>query len=1782
MTLVLTQARIDELQGYITAGNREAYYEALASWGSGYAELALGVVRNDTLAGRTANNYMAAYADQHNIAYSPVIQTQISVALMNADFDLRRDLFINDNYTGELSGKDIQDYHGIVLPINGFPPEAWSLEIGAQYYGDDFRDDALASESGFIQAMNLLFEHTIHPVLHPVQSVQPDYTNWLATLYKSAFQAAYDEAQESTPVAAYNFTQGLALGDLERLAEIPMNKLVSIITAIHDVNTELSSIVTDTFNTYQQIIRPPSLNNWLGGGWGDPLVLDMDRDGQADLISGADATSRMFDVDEDGFLEHVGWVSAQDGFLARDLDADGKITDQAELFGNLTTSGYTMLSALDSNSDGKIDINDTDFNTLVVWQDANQDGIGQATELVTLSVAGIKSIDVTFTNTNDWVQGNIITEQSWFTWNDNTQSRTWDVNVLINDLWSRYNEEYELDPQTLFLPQARGYGTLPDLHIAMSLNEDLLDKVKDFTEMSFANFRDIQKAAYEILIEWSGARETAPPALAGGSGFMTAEQWNLMNAIIGREVPSGDHNEMSVIADRFIQSFITRLIIDTQFKDALPNLTYNINADKFEGSVTYADLIDAMEAQAPTSLGDNISYWRQMAAIANEISTSLGHNKSLFETDFNTAMANTGVAFTYAQLMEMYAIQDVSINSGWGDHFGYDFREAVTSTGQHIFLARDDFDHATASPVGNHFTSGDDIIVGVMGGTSTTGGALLNGGDGNDLMFGTLFNDQISMGNGNNIAYGNEGNDRIIDSLGGNDIAYGGAGNDTIIMYDGNDALYGEDGNDIIEKTGVGIGLLYGGNGNDTIKGGLGNDTIYGGDGDDVITDKSGVDTIYGDSGNDTITGGGSSTQIIRGGDGDDILGFDSINYTSYSVEKYQYGEAGNDTLRVARGVNFLNGGEGDDTYIWNLYEIYNSNSYEVRPNGIYIEDASGNDQFKVYNPTGYTYTITAEQVGDDLLIYCNDRTITVTDQFADPNNLVIDSIWGSNGTFIDLHNWTPVSGVTWTGTNSAENYFGSDYSDFIYGLAGNDQLFGKQGNDYIEGGDGNDKLYGEGQDDILIGGKNNDNLYGGYGNDIYRFQVGDGQDTIDESEFESLNDRIEFTDGTTWENLNFDYTASKLDIYYGSSDRISTTHFNVLAEGFAGFVGARVETIKFSNATTYSIDSDVKLFVSYSTINQTFGNNVDIVQGYTNADTINLGGGNDTAKGNNGNDIINGDAGNDWLYGDAGNDTLDGGVGNDRLYGGADNDTYIASDGVDFISDASGTADKIVFGAGITSGDLQISKVLNGSYYDMIIEWGAGNQIKVSDAFRSTYFIETIQFADLSTIDLTTYTFTVKGTSAVDNISGTNSNEIIYGYGGNDILSGQGGDDTLYGGDDNDTLNGNDGNDVLHGENGADTLNGHNGNDTLYGGAAVDYLYGGNGNDTLHGGDGNDIMNGEADNDTLYGGEGGDNMGGGTGADTLYGEGGNDTIAGNDGDDILNGGDGADVLMGYNDNDTLIGGNGNDNLYGAYGNDTYVYSAGLDTADEAGGTDILKITGGISINDITTSKVSNNAKIVINAGIDEIIITNQHHASTDYHIERIVFDDGFSTTLEDHLTWTWGTTGNDTLTGTASNNTLIGKAGNDTLDGAGGDDDIHGGSGTDTLYGGDGADLLHGGVDNDILHGGDGLDTLIGGSGADTFAFESASAFNNVDTVMDFNAGQGDALKISDLLIGYTPGTSDINDFVSFTVSGSNTSLVIDRDGTAGAYNDQSIATLSNVTGLDVDDLFNNNQIIV
>jgi hypothetical protein len=142
--------------------------------------------------------------------------------------------------------------------------------------------------------------------------------------------------------------------------------------------------------------------------WFLPIALDLDGDG-VELINKEDSRA-YFDVRGNGFRSNVGWVGADDAFLAIDKDGNGKIDQSDELSFALWTAAPddtdldALKSVFDTNHDNKIDDRDTQFDQMRVWQDANGDGVTDAGELKTLGQAGITSLDLTAAKT-DWASG---------------------------------------------------------------------------------------------------------------------------------------------------------------------------------------------------------------------------------------------------------------------------------------------------------------------------------------------------------------------------------------------------------------------------------------------------------------------------------------------------------------------------------------------------------------------------------------------------------------------------------------------------------------------------------------------------------------------------------------------------------------------------------------------------------------------------------------------------------------------------------------------------------------------------------------------------------------------------------------------------------------------------------------------------------------------------------------------------------------------------------------------------------------------------------------------------------------------------------------------------------------------------------------------------------------------------------------------------------------------------------------------------------------------------------
>jgi len=162
------------------------------------------------------------------------------------------------------------------------------------------------------------------------------------------------------------------------------------------------------------------------------------------------------------------------------------------------------------------------------------------------------------------------------------------------------------------------------------------------------------------------------------------------------------------------------------------------------------------------------------------------------------------------------------------------------------------------------------------------------------------------------------------------------------------------------------------------------------------------------------------------------------------------------------------------------------------------------------------------------------------------------------------------------------------------------------------------------------------------------------------------------------------------------------------------------------------------------------------------------------------------------------------------------------------------------------------------------------------------------------------------------------------------------------------------------------------------------------------------------------------------------------------------------------------------------------------------------------------------------------------------------------------------GTDGdNDTVISSFAVTVGIGTDANDAITTGAGNDQVSGGLGDDTINSGAGDDTLIGGAGNDIM---------TGGLGADVFKWSLGDAGNSlnpaIDTLRDFNPGQGDSLDLRDLLVnehGTNDGTFNLNSYITFVQDASGKlQLSIDPDGTGSGGVTQKIV-LDNYGGTGV-----------
>ncbi|MDD9899912.1 MAG: type I secretion C-terminal target domain-containing protein [Alphaproteobacteria bacterium] len=785
-----------------------------------------------------------------------------------------------------------------------------------------------------------------------------------------------------------------------------------------------------------------------------------------------------------------------------------------------------------------------------------------------------------------------------------------------------------------------------------------------------------------------------------------------------------------------------------------------------------------------------------------------------------------------------------------------------------------------------------------------------------------------------------------------------------------------------------------------------------------------------------------------------------------------------------------------------------------------------------------------------------NDIIIENANEGTDTVNASITYTLGNN-----------IKNLTLTGTGNI-NGTGNGLNNVIIGNSGNNTLIGGAGNDMLDGGVGAD---------TMIGGAGNDTYYVDNVSDIVTENANEGTDTVNAS--------ITYTLGNNIKNLTLTGTGNINGTGNGLNNVIIGNSGNNTLIGGAGNdmldggVGADT-MIGGAGNDTYYVDNVSDIVTENAnegtdtvnaSITYTLGNNIENLT-LTGTGNINGTGNslNNVITGNSGNNTLDGGGGADTLYGGGGNDTLIGRMGNISLNGGDGNDTLTSGSVA-----ASGWVQAVL---DANPGVVYLSAT--GNFYQLV---------------ASQVYWDVARAAALAT--------QINGASGhLANITSLAEHQ--------GLISITGGNNTWLGGSDEPSVTGG-----LYNHwywmDGPEAGTRFSINATAQSGQYVNwyvgqpsdsnntenYLYVYNANNqwadtTLQG-----LISGVQVTHYLIEWEGSQMTPASQGT----------ILNGDDGDDIITGGGGGDTLIGGAGNDTItaVGTSKGQILFGQFqtGNDGFSYADGGfgGTTPHSGvNVDGARITSdqGSSLGTLEVAVTRTGTFTNASGNWSQAFNLSSNTSNVELKLSFRHFHNTANDTVEDSCVYIqvdntyYGISGNQyisqalgsggqTDTGWVSVTLNIGTlaAGSHTLRlgilHTGGNqnnenswvrfDDI-------VLTG----DLPHGNIT--YIHGGIGNDMLTGGAGRDHFVFDAGQTFGYVDIIQNFSTAHGDALDISDILIGYDPLTSVLTNFVQITNSGSNSIVRVDPNGTANFGAGSQIATLTGVTGLTNEDLLETN----
>lgn len=587
---------------------------------------------------------------------------------------------------------------------------------------------------------------------------------------------------------------------------------------------------------------------------------------------------------------------------------------------------------------------------------------------------------------------------------------------------------------------------------------------------------------------------------------------------------------------------------------------------------------------------------------------------------------------------------------------------------------------------------------------------ILEGGDGNDTLYGADGDDTLDGGLGNDALYGFEGDDTL-DGGDGNDIIYGGADTDTVTyatatsgvtVYMANTAaqdtigagidtlsdienIIGSDFNDTLEGT-AGANTMDGGMGNDALTGGYGSDTINGEDGDDTLyalfapVAATALDVHFnansegftytdgGFGGTDPGSNNASGTWINTDG-----------NTTFGALEIYLDGQSNTTETNISGSwdLTFNVDPAMVNAQLEFSYRLWHSDRNDTNENVFAYVQVDG----AYYGLGGNNYFDSAFGVGGTT----DTGWVTVTldlGALSSGNHDITIGILKDSKSRADEDSWIRIDDMTITDTTNDQAAI-----NILHGNDGNDTLYGSDGTDTLYGDAGNDTLYSDSE--VLITsytllsadftGNNGGFTYadGGFGgSDPANADATGSNDAADgDSANGSLRIDIDGLDGTASTNIsgNWSQTINAAVDLENVQLTFSYRHWHSANNdsGEDSQVYVQVDGVYYgvdgNNYISQALGIDGGIDTGWVQItlgidNLSAGNHtitMGILQtaedaanedSYVKFDDLSMTG--DEVSGTI--NVLEGGDDNDTLYGGAGLDTLNGGNGDDMVYSGS------------------------------------------------------------------------------------------------------------------------------------------------------------------------------------------------------------------------------------------------------------------------------------------------------------------------------------------------------------------------------------------------------------------------------------------------------------------------------------------------------------------------------------------------